>query len=127
MLNKSAGCPKCQSIGESKLLSILKENGVNFVPQYTIDNLKYKKALRFDAFDIDNSIAFEYNGEQHYMPVDWGCKGKKWANDEYSITIKRDKLKIDYCKQHNIDLVVIPYYEIDNMEEIISSKYKSLT
>ena len=81
---------------------------------------------RFDAFDTINNIAFEYNGEQHYYPIDFAGKGIEWSNYTFNQTVERDNSKIKYCNANNIPLIIIPYWEKDNMKNIIISKLKEL-
>lgn len=127
LLNGSAGCPYCNvSLSERKLLDTLTKLKINFIPQYTIKDCKLILNLKFDAFDIDNNIAFEYNGEQHYRPVDFAGKGKEWAQLEFEKTIKRDNTKMDYCKNNNIPMIIIPYWKKDNMEGYIINKLKEI-
>lgn len=127
LLNGSAGCPTCNlSNGEAKLLSTLSYLKINYIPQYTIENCKYVKKLRFDAFDTENNIAFEYNGEQHYYPVDFANKGEVWAKREFELTKKRDETKIKYCVTNNIPIIIIPYWEKNNMEFFIVNELKRI-
>jgi hypothetical protein len=123
LLNSTAGCPVCHlSIGENKLLNVLKNLNINFIPQYSVEGCEYKYKLRFDAYDTDNNIAFEFNGEQHYYPVDWGNKGIEWAKQEFEITQKRDLIKQEYCNNNKIPIIKIPYWERDNMEFFICNE-----
>lgn len=125
LLNKSAGCPMCTtSLGEYKLLLTLQKMNINYVHQYTIPDLKRVNRLRFDAFCKDKNVAFEYNGEQHYRPVDFANKGEKWANEQFALVQERDAIKKAYCVKNNICLIIIPYWEKDNMEQYISNKMK---
>ena len=127
LLNNSAGCPYCTiSIGERMLLDTLKKMKINFIPQYTIKDCKLISNLKFDAFDIDNDIAFEYNGEQHYYPIDFAGKGKEWAQLEFEKTIKRDNAKMNYCKNNCIPMIVVPYWERNNMGNYIINKFKEI-
>lgn len=127
LLNNSAGCPYCTiSIGERMLLDILKKLKIDFIPQHTIKDCKLILNLKFDAFDIDNDIAFEYNGEQHYYPIDFAGKGKDWAEQEFAKTAARDNAKIEYCKNNNIPIIIVPYWEKDNMERYIVDKLNKL-
>lgn len=127
LLNNSAGCPCCNmSVGERMLLDILKKLNINFVSQYIIDGCKLIFNLKFDAFDIDNNIAFEYNGEQHYKPIDFAGKGEEWARQEFEKIVKRDNVKIEYCRNNNIPMIVVPYWERDNMESYIVNKLNEL-
>ena len=71
---------------------------------------KYKYILRFDFFLPEFNICIEYNGKQHYEPIDY-FGGEK----TFKYTLKNDKIKIDYCKKNNILLHIIRYDE--NIEE----------
>lgn len=127
LLNKSAGCPTCNiSNGEKEMISILNKLGINYVQQYSIPDCKYERKLKFDAFDIDNNIAFEYNGEQHYRPVDFANKGIDWAKSQFELNKNRDNAKIKYCEQNKIPMVIIPYWERGNMESFILSKINEI-
>ena len=127
LLNQTAGCPTCNmSIGERKLLDILSKNNINYIPQYSKNDCKYKSKLRFDAFDVDNNIAFEFNGEQHYFPVDFANKGEEWARLEFERTIIRDNTKIKYCNDNEIPIIIIPYWECDNMESFIMNELNNI-
>lgn len=120
LLNKSAGCPKCSiSNGEKTLLDTLQQLHVNYIPQYPIYDGIRKRPLRFDAFDFENNIAYEYNGEQHYYPVDFAGKGEEWANQQFALTQERDLAKIDYCYHKNIEIIIIPYWKKNNMVDFI--------
>lgn len=123
LLNRSAGCYRCNaSLSEKLLLNILDEMQIKYKHQYIIKDCKYVDVLKFDAFDVDNNIAFEYNGEQHYYPVDFAGKGEEWARDQFQLTQQRDNAKIKYCNDNNIPIVIIPYWEKNNMESFIRNK-----
>lgn len=71
--------------------------------------------IRFDfaIFDEDNNLIklVEFQGRQHYFGPD-----AKWKYSDSLETIQeRDKQKVDYCQQHNIPLLVIPYTDIDKI------------
>ena len=121
------GCPKCSSSHGEKLMNdILNELGLKIVTQYTFPDCKNVNKLRFDAYDETNNIAFEYQGEQHYYPVDFAGKGDKWAAEQLRINQKRDNIKKEYCKINNIKLIEVPYWEFNNgtMKEYLIEKLK---
>lgn len=121
------GCPECsQSAGESKMMRILRNLGFSITPQYSFDDCSDIRKLRFDGYDKDNNIAFEYQGEQHYRPVDFTGKDKDLALKSYESGIRRDKIKEDYCRNNNIPLIKIPYWEFNNMESFIDSELKKI-
>lgn len=120
LLNGSAGCPNCNiSTNEKKMVDILTSKGLNINQQHKINGCVYKYHLKFDAFDVSNSIAFEYNGEQHYRPVDFAGKGEHWAKEQFELTKSRDNAKIKYCKENKIPIIIVPYWERNNMESFI--------
>ena len=119
-------CPNCSgSKGEMKIRDILDKMNLNYYREFTFKDLvgDCNKALRFDfaIFNSNKSIncLVEYDGIQHYQPVNF------WGN-EYAFTQIRfetlqryDKRKDDYCKKHGIKLIRIPYWNFDNIEEIL--------
>ena len=109
----SCGCAN-RSIGEENIELLLKENNINYAKEYSFSDLRNKKRLRFDfaIFDSNNVLShlIEFDGRQHssdYIP---------WDNSE---TLEerqyRDKLKNEYCKNHNIKLIRIPYEKRDTL------------
>lgn len=70
-------------------------------------------------------LLIEFNGEQHYKPVNFDSKVKT-KEDFFQENIKRDKIKQEYCLKNNIPLLEIPYTEIFNIENIIRLKLKEV-
>ncbi len=58
----------------------------------------------FDFFLPDKNICIEYNGEQHYSPIDYFG-----GLDRLIIQRKRDRIKKTFCKTHNIRLITLHY------------------
>ena len=63
----------------------------------------------------------EYNGEQHYKPVDFAGKGEAWAKKQLLQTQARDAAKTKYLNEHNIPQLIIPYWEYDNISTLIQN------
>lgn len=121
------GCPLCtQSVGEKKMLEILKDKGFSVISQHTFDDCRHINVLRFDGYDIENNIAYEYQGAQHYHPVDFAGKGDQWASEQFELLKKRDLIKLEYCKNNNIPLIQVPYWEFDNMDSFITTEIKKI-
>ena len=119
------GCSACkETMGEKETRRILINYNINFLPQYTFSDCKNVKVLQFDFYLLDYIIAIEYQGEQHYFPVDFAGKGEKWAEQQFTINQKRDQIKRDYCKNNNIKLIEIPYWDFDNIEKILIRELK---
>ena len=127
MLYRGSGCPKCSSsIGEKILVDILDSYNITHDEQHTFIGCVYIGPLKFDSFDMDNNIAYEYQGEQHYIPIDFAGKGDEWAEESLEIIQTRDNIKREYCKEHEIPLIEIPYWERDNMRDFLIGKWKEL-
>ena len=100
------GCPKCnESKGERKISHWLNNHNITYISQKRFDDCRDKLALPFDFYLPDYNIAIEYDGEQHYRPIEY-FGGK----EHYDKVTKHDRIKDDYCKSNNIDLLRIPYY-----------------
>jgi len=117
---QSCGCLK-QSVGELNIKKILEQNNINFCEQYTFADLKNKKPLRFDfAIFKDNQLfrLVEFDGIQHY-------EEQAYFSHSLAEIQQNDKIKNEYCQQHNIILVRIPYWERDNitLDMIMGDKY----
>ena len=113
------GCPLCyQSLGEKKLITLLLNKGREISTQHIFDGCVYKMPLRFDAYDLNNNIAYEYQGQQHYYPVCFNGDQTQ-AENEFEEGQIRDTIKEQYCFEKNITLVKIPYWDIDNMDKYI--------
>ena len=114
---KSCGC--VHSFNEQKITQMFIENNIEFAAQYTFSDLKGKDnihPLRFDFAIFKNGQLhhlIEYNGLQHYekSSSEWG--------EYYEILIENDQKKIQYCKDHNIELRIIKYDQDYTLEDLI--------
>jgi len=119
----SPRCPICHSpSGGAMLISLfLINNHVNFIQEYVFkDLLSDKNAhLRFDFAIFSNKkellYLIEYDGQQHFKQIPY------YGGDEYFNTVKiNDGLKNNYCKNNNINLIRIPYYNKANINQILT-------
>lgn len=72
------------------------------------------------------NIAIEYDGEGHYMPIKRGSMTQKDAEYNLKQIQKRDDIKTNYCKNNDIVLIRIPYFDFDNISNILDRKIKNL-
>ena len=108
------------SRGEITIEEVLTDAGLEFTEEYSFPDLVSNtgRPLRFDfaVFDDEGDLDFliEYQGIQHYQPKSkfggWSGLRKQQFNDMQ---------KREYCKKHNIKLVIIPYTD----EYIINYDY----
>lgn len=114
------GCPKCsESHGEKEVSKWLDEHGVVYESQKRFDDCRDDKPLPFDFYIPEYNVACEYQGKQHYEPVDFAGYGENVAVERFEYVQRHDKIKADYCKSNNIRLLCIPYYE--NTEEQLNN------
>jgi len=121
--NLKRGCPKCnESHGEKRVRIKLELDNLPYDVQHTFDDLRGIGGglLKFDAvvfWDIEKTklrLLIEYDGIFHYE--------KQYDDDGYETLQIHDKLKDVHCTKNNIILIRIPYWEYDNIEEILDSK-----
>lgn len=119
-------CPKCNdSKGEHQIHTILTSLGVKFSREFSTDNCRDVRPLRFDfaVFNNDEELAclIEYDGKQHYQPVE-RFGGVKL----FEIRKKHDAIKEKYCRDTSIPFLRIPYWDFDNIDEIVTNKLQEL-
>lgn len=115
--NRVGNCSKnFGSKGEIKIRQLLQNHNILFQEQYTFSDLKPNGyPLRFD-FAILNSfkkpiLLIEYQGEQHYRPVEYFGGEKRFLKAK-----ENDEIKRIYCKNKNIPLICIPYTHYDELK-----------
>ena len=114
------------SKGENKIVDLLNQAKIKYTREKTYSDLKHGK-FRYDFYFRDEHGAdciIEYNGEQHYQFVKRFYK----TPTEWRQAQGRDMRKISYCLAHNIKLYIIPYWEIDkinNISELLQEKYRA--
>ena len=113
---QSCGC--IHSLNEQAITKMLLENNVEFATQYTFQDLKGINggALRFDFAIFKNGVLshlIEYNGLQHYE------KPQGTWEKEFDNLIYNDNQKIQYCKDHNIELRIIKYNQEYSINDLI--------
>lgn len=114
-------CRKCMhqsSQAEEFINNFLYNFGYTYERQYRFDDCKDNKLLPFDFYLPDFNIAIEYDGEQHYFPVNFGYYNEDIMIEKFDTTKKHDIIKNKYCKANKIKLIRIPYYKIDEYEDI---------
>lgn len=118
-INARCGCPKCiMSTGERKILSWLQDNNIDCEYEYQerIDN----KLLRFDFIIHTKRLIIEYDGEHHFRPVQFNGISMDQAITSHEKTIQHDALKNEFAMNNNLQLLRIPYYQFNNISDILT-------
>ena len=109
------GCPKCnESKGEKKIRTFLEKNNISYVKEKRFDNCKNKYLLPFDFYIFHKNLLIEYDGIQHFKPINYfgGEKAFKQLKEN-------DKIKNKFAKENNINLIRIPYNKLNCIDKIL--------
>lgn len=120
MINAKSGCLYCSksnSRGEIAVLDWLTKNNIEFIKEYRFKECRNKYPLPFDFYLPKRNTIIEFDGKQHYEKCDY-------FNGElgYLQTINNDRIKDRFCNKNKINLIRIPYWEIDNIDTILNDK-----
>lgn len=98
--------------GEQIIKRVLDTVGEQYEMEWKIG--KGNTALRYDFYLPKYRAAIEYDGRQHFQPIEsWGGEAEM-LNTQY-----RDRVKNEYCGFLSMDLLRIPYWELKRVEEIL--------
>lgn len=114
------GCQLCySSTGEERIAKILTRWGVRFIRQKRFDKCKNKYPLPFDFyFQIGKyHILLEYDGGQHFQPVEYFG-----GIDRFEEIKRNDEIKNRFAQKYNFILIRIPYNQDDNLEAALRDK-----
>ena len=100
-----SGCPICHTYrGEEKCRFVFEQ----------ITGEKFPKLMRafgsimeIDGYCEKLKMAFEYHGKQHYHRIKYWHKSEQ----DFAEQKNRDKQKAALCRQHDTNLLVVPYFE----------------
>lgn len=112
----------CQNLSNSALLiqNWLLQNNISFEKEYSFEDLRGLKngKLRFDfaIFDEKENLLFliEFQGEQHFR-----------YKENFMVPKEHDEAKIKYCKNNNIELLLINFDEnpIEKIGNFLEEKF----
>ena len=77
-----------------------------------------EKHLSYDFYLPNLNLLLELQGEQH----EYFIKGLHRTQRNFERQLEHDRRKREYAKQHNIKFLEIWYYDIDNIEEILTKQ-----
>lgn len=111
---KGCGCPRCrESKGEYRVRTYLEKYKFKYIEQYQITTEGSRLFFDFYLEENNKKYAIEYNGIQHYKPIEF-FDGEEGLNAQQ----RCDEKKKRYCLENNIELIIIPY----NDESLINSE-----
>ena len=119
-------CSVCNmSKGENNVQEFLDKNNIDYIRQKRFSECKFKIQLPFDFYIPSMNVCIEFDGEQHYRPVDYsGKKTPLELQEDFELRMIKDHIKNTYCKQNNILLIRIPYWDKNNIDKYLSQLIK---
>ena len=103
-------CDECNdrlSVGEQRIKDYLEKNNVEYCFQYTFEDCRDTNKLPFDFYLPSINLIIEFDGRQHFVETDF-------FSYSYEKTVYHDNIKNEYCKNHGIEMLRIPYWYLEN-------------
>ena len=110
-------CPKCypnQSTGAKLIEEYLKVNKIDYIKEKTFDDCRDVNLLPFDFYLPEYNTCIEFDGIQHFEPIDFFG-----GIEKFKICKLHDSMKNKYCNANEITLIRIPYTNIYNVNDIL--------
>lgn len=112
-------CRECaksaESIGEKKIRHFLEEHSIEFEQEKWFPDCRDVNPLPFDFYIPSKNLIIEFDGRQHFAETDH-------FTYSYSKVLSHDAIKNKYCEEKGIELIRIPYWKIEKINDILSDK-----
>lgn len=114
--NITGKCPDCNevSIGEYLISIFLDKHEIPYERGKRYSDCKDKRTLPFDFYLPTYNMIIEFDGPHHFMEV--------WGIEHFEMTKRHDKMKNEYCKNNNIPILRIPYYQGKQLDKILTEE-----
>ena len=89
---------------------ILKQYDLFYEKEKSYDDLKYQGKLRYDFYIPDLNLLIEYDGEQHFRPVNFNGSDNKSLQNDFIKSRARDQQKDLYAMKNHINLMRVPFW-----------------
>lgn len=115
------GCKHCRETkGEKLVEKYLQDHCLEYSAEKIVRSQfspNKRKFFKVDFYLPQKNVIIEYNGIQHYIPI------PAMGGDERFIHRQiRDSALKRHCEAMGIGLIVIPYFEIENIDEILHTE-----
>jgi hypothetical protein len=124
-IHQNQGCSLCSSSKGEKLIRLyLTNNNIYFEEQKRFEdciNPSSQRVLPFDFYIPKFKTCIEFDGEQHFSPVEWFGGVEK-----FNYIVIRDNVKNEYCKNNNIKLIRIKFNQITQINKILKKSCQTL-
>lgn len=113
-------CPKCkESRGRKAITDFAEKYNIPYSIEKKFSKCRNIHELPFDVC-LDNKILIEYDGEGHFQPFRFS-KDKDKMLQKLKRVQHNDRIKNHYCVNNYIPLIRIPYWELNNVEQILTN------
>ena len=120
-------CSQSLSKNEFIIANYFNKNSIKYESEKTFKDCKDKMPLPFDFYLPNYNLCIEYDGEYHYRPIRISKEEtEEDIQNRFKLRQFHDQIKNEYCQSHGIELLRIPYWEQDNIEQIITDKLNEL-
>ena len=72
--------------------------------------------------NIQLNIPIQIVKIKDYKPVKFKNQSEEETKNNFKIRVEHDNIKTQYCLDNNIKLIRIPYWEFDNIENILKQE-----
>lgn len=116
---QGCGCSNCnESKGEKEIAKFLDRNKISYYRQHKFPDCKNTFELPFDFYIPSRRMVIEFDGKQHFEPMDF------FGGVENFEKLKlNDSIKNNYCEDNMIDILRIRYDQYENIDRILNSLF----
>ena len=105
-------CSCKESVGETIVREFLDNNNIEYIPEKRFPECRDKKPLPFDFFLPGYNTCIEFDGKQHFEELD--------GFSDLDTIQRHDVMKNQYCADHGIRMIRIPYYDGHKIDQILT-------
>ena len=119
VLNHNSWCPKCAASTwrtEAEIRNILET--IFHPAEFVSQNPSFLNGLQLDGYCKELSLAFEYQGEQHYDADNYFHFGER---SSFLAQQERDARKAKLCEAEGVRLVLVPYFANDKRTFVVTA------
>lgn len=106
------------SWGELLISNLLEKNKIKYYFNKSLKDCISSSRLRFDFYLPDYNICIEFDGPQHFKPIDFFG-----GEEEFSKTKLRDNIKNQWCEVNKIKLLRLNYLQSkEHIEDVLTEE-----
>ena len=114
------GCSHChESKGEKAINKFLSKNNISYKRQHKFSDCKNIFQLPFDFYIPNIRTVIEFDGKQHFEPLEYFGGLKTYERLKHN-----DNIKNSYCEDSFINIIRIRYDQINNIDHILFENLK---